>query len=306
MAIVGPTGSGKARLAVAAARAAGARLLSCDSMKVYRGLDVGTAKPPPAWREGVEWHGLDLVWPWESFNASRFVALFEELLLPPERPLLLSGGTMLYLKAATEGLGAAPPRDEALRARLRAEAEAVGGGALHARLTEVDPETAARVHENDLRRIVRALEVFELTGQPQSSYHGQFGQTRADLDRVVFVVEREREDMDRRIDLRVEKMFDAGWVEECERLLAEPRGVSREAGQALGYRQIFAWLEAGRPNALEELVATIQTATRRFARRQLTWLRHLDGVVHRISVGEDEEPLDQNPGVVDRVVEALS
>ncbi|MBL4844942.1 MAG: tRNA (adenosine(37)-N6)-dimethylallyltransferase MiaA [Planctomycetes bacterium] len=303
-AIVGPTGSGKARLARAVAEALGAQLVSTDSMKVYRRMDAGTAKPAMA--ERAHWRGLDLVEPWERFNAQRFVALFEEVRVEfPARPLLLSGGTMLYLKAATEGLGEAAPRDEALRAALEIEAEA--GADLHARLAGVDPETASRVHRNDLRRVIRALEVHTLTGRTQSSFHGQFGGVRPDLDRRVAVVTRTREDMDARIDRRVERMFAAGWDEECEALAAEPRGLSKEAAQAIGYRRILDWLVAGRPGGEAALIEKIQTETRRFARRQLTWLRRLASEseaseidpmpvhnlpVHNLEVDEGEDTLD--------------
>lgn len=289
LAIVGPTGSGKARLARAVAAERGALLVSCDSMKVYRRMDVGTAKPAPA--ERAAWRGLDLVEPWESFDASRFCEVFEAA-RAEGRPLLLSGGTMLYLKAATEGLAEAPPRDAALRERLRTQAERED---LHPRLAEVDPETAAWVHPNDLRRIVRALEVHELTGRPLSSFHGQFGAVREDLERAVVVVTRAREDMDRRIDDRVARMFLEGWVAECEALAADPRGVSTEAGQAIGYRQIFEWLAAGRPEPEAQLIERIQRATRRFARRQLTWIRNLEeegARVRRLEVAEGQDTLD--------------
>lgn len=304
-AIVGPTGSGKARLAKAAAEALGAQLISTDSMKVYRRMDAGTAKPAPAER-GL-WRGLDLVEPWERFNAQRFVELFEEVRAElPGKPLLLSGGTMLYLKAATEGLGEAAPRDEALRAQLQAEAEA--GADLHARLQEVDPETAAKVHRNDLRRVIRALEVHALTGRTQSSFHGQFGGIRADIERRVAVVTRTRADMDERIDRRVERMFAAGWIEECEALAADPRGLSKEAAQAIGYRGILDWLASGRATPEAELVAKIQTETRRFARRQLTWLRRLENEaqgrpsdetgVHVLEVDEGGDTLDHLEGLL--------
>lgn len=278
VAIVGPTGGGKASLAVAVARQSGAELLSCDSMKVYRGMDVGTAKPAPAAREGVRWHGLDVIDPWESFDASRFKALFEEVRSMAReggRPLLLSGGTMLYLKAATEGLGDAPPRDGDLRERLRAEAEEGGSPALHERLRGVDPEAAGRIHPNDLRRIVRALEVHTLTGRPLTSFQGQFATPRTDLDCVVCIVEREREDMDTRIDARVDRMLEQGWIEECRVLLALEQGISKEAAQAIGYRQIFEWIAAGGEEPIADLAARIKTATRRFARKQLTWIRHV-------------------------------
>ena len=283
VAIMGPTASGKAELALATARATGALLLSCDSMKVYRRMDVGTAKPDPA--ERAEWVGLDLVEPWERFDATRFRALFDEVLARAQlegRPLVLSGGTMLYLKAATEGLCEAPARDEAVRHALTEEADRGGSAALHARLTAVDPATAARVHPNDLRRIVRALEVHAVTGRPLSALHAETGgrlrDVRPELRRTVFVLRRQREDMDGRIDARVARMIDDGWVEECRRLLDDPRGVSTEAEQALGYRELFTWVRGGGVGAVPtELVANIQTATRRFARRQLTWLKHIQG-----------------------------
>lgn len=292
VAIVGPTGSGKARLAVAVARQLDADLLSCDSMKVYRGMDVGTAKPTPEAREGVRWHGLDVVDPWETFDANRFKTLFEEVRTHAKaegRPLLLSGGSMLYLKAATEGLGDAPPRDADLRERLRLEAEELGSPVLHARLRTVDPEAAERIHPNDLRRIVRALEVHSLTGRPMTSFQGQFASPRDDLDRVVCVVERDREDMDQQIDARVDRMLEQGWIEECRALKALERPISREAAQAIGYRQILEWIETGGKAPLGELATRIKTATRRLARKQLTWIRHLKEC-HTLRVEPGESP----------------
>lgn len=303
VAIVGATASGKGRLAVAVARASGALLLSCDSMKVYRALDVGTAKPPPADREGVDWEGLDLCPPWESFSAQAFREVFEGARARAERearPLLLVGGTMLYLKAATEGLDTSAPRDPEVRARLEEVASAEGPDALHARLAAVDPEAAARLHPNDRRRVIRALEVFEASGRPHSSFKGQFGQVRPDVRRVVFHLSRAREDMNRRIDERVERMFAAGWVDECRALLANPRGVSREAEQALGYRELFAWLRAGEVEPLEAVRARIQRDTRHFARRQLTWLRSTPDV-RTLDVGAEEDPRVH----VERVLEAF-
>ncbi len=300
---MGPTASGKAELALAVARATGALLLSCDSMKVYRGMDVGTAKPAPA--ERAAWRGLDLVDPWERYDASRFRALFDETLDHARRegrPVLLSGGTMLYLKAATEGLCEAPPRSDEVREALRREAEAVGAPALHERLRAVDQAAAGRIHPNDLRRIVRALEVHAVTGRAISELHAETGgrlkEVRPELRRTVFVVRRERDDMDRRIDARVMRMLERGWADECRRLRAEPRGVSTEAAQALGYRELFAWLEGGgeaEPPA--GVVQRIQTATRRFARRQLTWLKHLEGV-EVLDVPPGGKALDQFPRVL--------
>ena len=286
VAVMGPTASGKARLSLAAADAVGATLLSCDSMKVYRRMDVGTAKPAPELR--ARWVGVDVVEPWESYDADRFCQAFDAA-RQVGRPLLLSGGTMLYLKAATEGL-VEVPSDDAVRARLEHEAETQGSGVLHARLAQVDPPAAARIHPNDQRRIVRALEAFEISGQPLTAFQGQFGGLRRGLARRVFVVRRSREDMKARIDVRVDRMLEQGWVDECRRLLADPHGVSREGRQALGYRELFAWLEGGEAEPLEDVVTRIKTATRRFARKQLTWLKKLPDAEF-LDVGPEEEPV---------------
>lgn len=291
VALMGPTAAGKARLAREAAAATRALLVSCDSMKVYRDMDLGTAKPAAA--ERGAWIGLDLVDPWERFDANRFRELFEQVAARARsegRPILLSGGTMLYVKAATEGLCAAPGRDEALRAELEAQADQDGTEALHARLQAADPAAAARIHPHDRRRLVRALEVHTLAGQPLTALQGQFGSVREDLTRAVLVVRRERADMDRRIDERVDRMLAEGWVEECRRLLADPRGISREARQALGYRQLWDWLEQGEATPLEEVVGRIKTATRRFARQQLTWLKRLPDAAP-LDMAADEGPL---------------
>jgi tRNA dimethylallyltransferase len=262
-------------------------------MKVYRELQIGTAKPPLEDRGGVRWHGLDLRSPWESFSAKDFRTLFDtvrEEAARAGRPVLLSGGTMLYLKAATEGLGDVPPRDAAIRDRLCAEADEGGSHALHERLAGLDPATAEKVHPNDLRRIVRGLEVHELTGRPLSSFHGQFGSVREGIDLKVFVVQRERADMDQRINTRVDRMLAEGWIEECRRLKANAKGLSKEAGQAIGYRQIFEWLETGESGSLDELATLIKTATRRFARKQLTWLRSLKDA-NQLHVAPGEDPV---------------
>lgn len=288
---MGPTAAGKARLAREAAAVTRALLVSCDSMKVYRGMDLGTAKPAVAERDA--WIGLDLVDPWERFDANRFRDLFEQVAArarAEQRPILLSGGTMLYVKAATEGLCAAPGRDEALRAELEAEADRDGTEVLHTRLQAADPAAAARIHPHDRRRLVRALEVHRLAGQPLTALQGQFGSVREELSRAVLVVRRERADMDRRIDERVDRMLAEGWVDECRRLLADPRGISREARQALGYRQLWDWIEQGQATPLAEVVARIKTATRRFARQQLTWLKRLPDAAP-LDMAADEGPL---------------
>src|SRR5687768_10895670 len=163
--ILGPTASGKSDLALEVARRTGAEILSVDSMQVYRGMDIGTAKPSAAERAEVRHHLIDVVEPTETFTVARFVELADAVIADARRrgvPLIATGGTPLYYKALFEGLFEGPPADEAVRERLRGQ----GGEDLHRRLREVDPEAARRIHANDTKRLIRALEVYELTGRP--------------------------------------------------------------------------------------------------------------------------------------------
>ncbi len=278
--ITGPTASGKGGLAFELARRTGALVLSCDSMKVYRGIDVATAKPSAAALAGIDVRIIDVADPWERYNASRFVDDAERALAEADaagRPALLVGGTSLYLKALTEGLLDGPEADPELRARLEAEAARDGTPALHARMAAADPGSGARIHQNDLRRIVRALEVLEKTGRPISELQNHFGRRREDLRRTLIVLGREREDMDGRIEARIDRMVEEGLLAESERLAALPQGLGREARRALGTREVLDWIEAGRAEPFEEVITRVKTHTRRFARRQLTWMRgHFD------------------------------
>ncbi len=304
--LVGATASGKARLALEAARDARAEILSCDSMKVYREMDVGTAKPVGDARTSVAWHGLDLVDPHERFDASAWVALAERVLdSARERrvPVLVTGGTVLYVKALTEGLFESPPRDTETRAKIRAEADEKGLDALHARLASVDPEAARRIHRNDLRRIERALEVHALTGKPISTLQGQFGRVREGYERTVFALAHRREDLDQRINRRVDRMIAEGWLDEVRKLAARPGGVSREAAQALGYRELLAWVGGGEQGPLEEVVVKIKTNTRRFARRQLNWLRHHVEGLRVLDVPPGAEPVELYKSEIVRALE---
>jgi tRNA dimethylallyltransferase len=193
------------------------------------------------------------------------------------RQALFVGGTALYLKALLHGLFDGPPADPELRRQFEAEAEAQGRLALHARLAAVDPATAARLHPNDVRRVVRALEVHTLTGRPISDWQTQWdGPTPADAntDRCL-CIDLPRDELYRRIDARVLQMMEAGLLDEVRRLRELPLPISREAGQALGYKELFDHLD-GRCS-LAEAVVTIQTRSRNFAKRQLTWFRHLSG-----------------------------
>ena len=291
--LTGPTGSGKSRLALDLAERLGAEIVSMDSMALYRRLDIGTAKPTADERRRVPHHLLDVLQPWESASVAwwleRAAACCRDITNRGKRPLFV-GGTPLYLKAVLHGLFDGPPADEAIRRRLSEEAVVHGRAALHARLAAVDPVSAARLHPNDVRRVLRALEVHELTGRPISAWQTQW----KIVDRGSWIVNREdkgndsrstihdprclcldlsRPELYRRIDARVERMIAEGLVEEVRGLRQLERPLSRAAAQALGYKEMFDFLDGGA--SLDETVRRIQTRSRNFAKRQMTWFRRL-------------------------------
>jgi tRNA dimethylallyltransferase len=248
-------------------------------MTLYRGMDVGTAKPTPEERARVPHHLLDVLDPWESASVAWWLDQAARAVRDIEgrgKVALFVGGTPLYLKALLYGLFDGPPADEALRARLEEEARRDGKAALHQRLAAVDPATAGRLHPNDVRRVVRALEVHELTGRPISAWQTQWEGTALPRPAdTCLCLDLPREDLYRRIDARIVRMVEQGLVEEVRALRRLGRPLGREAAQALGYKELFGYLD-GR-GTLEEAVREIQTRSRNFAKRQLTWFRHLDG-----------------------------
>lgn len=269
--LTGPTGSGKSAVALELAQRIGADIISMDSMTLYRGLDIGTAKPSREEQARVRHHLIDVLDPWDSANVAwwldRAADACADIRLRGRRPLFV-GGTPFYLKALLCGLFDSPPADPQLRQRLEAEADPA---ALHTRLAKVDPTTAARLHVNDVRRVVRALEVWELTGQPISAFQQSWDAPPAPLPCVV--LNWPRDELYRRIDSRVDAMLAAGWLDEVRRLADLPRPLSKEAAQALGYRELLAHLNGA---DWAETVVLIKTRTRQFAKRQLTWFRNLD------------------------------
>ena len=296
--LTGPTGAGKTRLGVSLAEQLGAEIISMDSMALYRGMDIGTAKPGPDERQRVPHHLLDVLDPWESASVAWWMGRAADCVRDIEargRRALFVGGTPLYLKALLCGLFDGPPADKALRKRLTEEAWRAGSQALHDRLAQVDPSAAARLHPNDVRRIVRALEVWELTGRPISDWQTQWavgsaqsavgsGQPPVGLDvsslptancqlPSVLWLDLPRAELYARIDARVDAMLAAGLVDEVRALRQLPRPLSREAAQALGYKELFDYLDG--LASLEEAAQRIRTRTRNYAKRQLTWFRHL-------------------------------
>ncbi len=278
--LTGPTGSGKTSLGLELADRLGAEIVSMDSMALYRGMDIGTAKPSAKERQQVRHHLVDILDPWESASVAWWLQIALEAVNEIEargKRALFVGGTPLYLKALLRGLFDGPPANPQLRQRLTAEAQQLGSHALHERLASVDPTTAERVHPHDVRRIVRALEVWESTGRPISSWQKQWSEIKNapgpnDIPQVL-CLDLPRPELYARIEARVRRMIADGLVEEATVLRRLPRPMSREASQALGYREIFEYLDG--TVGLEEAVLRIQIRSRNLAKRQLTWFRHL-------------------------------
>lgn len=295
--IFGCTGSGKGALGSALAERLGAEIVSVDSMKIYRRMDVGTAKPSAAVRARVPHHLLDVAEPSDEFSVARFVDLANrvvEAIHDRGRPVLAVGGTALYIKALSEGLFEGPSADEAVRARLKARAEEVGSAGLHAELRGVDPVAAERIHPNDSRRIVRALEVYELTGSPISALQTQWDSQRTVYDCSFIGLRRELEDQNHRTNQRVKRMIEAGLVEEVRSLLAEDPPLSPTARQAVGYAETIEHL-SGR-TSLAEAVENIKINTRQLAKSQRTWFKRFRQV-HWIDLRPDSS--------ADRIADAL-
>lgn len=274
--LTGPTASGKSAVALELGRLIGAEILALDSMTLYRGMDVGTAKPTAEERAAVPHHLVDLLDPHQDFSQAEYAAAarsaVDQILARGRSPLFV-GGTPLYLKTLLRGMFVGPAADAELRARLSREAAASPPGMLWHKLQAVDPTAAAKLHPNDERRLIRALEVFQLTGRPISEHQRHFDMPRTDAIGRVFVLDWPRDELYRRIDSRVDAMVAAGLLDEVRQLAASPQGLGRTARQALGYRETLEYL-AGGPD-WPTTVAAIKTHTRQFAKRQLTWFRSL-------------------------------
>ncbi|OXS61037.1 tRNA (adenosine(37)-N6)-dimethylallyltransferase MiaA [Cohnella sp. CIP 111063] len=280
--LVGPTAVGKTALSLKLAKALNAEIISGDSMQVYRGMDIGTAKLRPEEMEGVPHHLIDIRDPEHPFSVSEFQSLctdaIKEIHSRGRLPFIV-GGTGLYVESVCYGFrfqdfGA----DEAYRAEMRAYAAEKGAQALHGKLAEVDPVTAAKLHPNDEGRIIRALEVFKLTGKPLSEAQSQSrGEEKKSPYKLCLIgLTMDRDELYRRIDARVDLMLEAGLVEEVRGLLdaGVPRGSVSMRG--LGYKEIAAYL-AGE-TSYEDAVTILKRDTRHFAKRQLSWFRHMQGL----------------------------
>lgn len=272
--IAGPTATGKTSLSVALAKVFDGEIINADSMQVYRGMDIGTAKPTPEEQMGIPHHLLDVVDPDEEFNA----AIYRSLALPLVSDIVsrgkvcfVTGGTGLYIKSLAKGLFHCPPSDPEIRGLLRRECEAHGPQALHKRLAQEDPESAEKIHPNDKVRIIRALEIAQLTDHRSSDLIEKHGFSDTSLNTLTICLDVDREELYNRINIRSLAMIDNGLTEETENLLNKGYSPELKPMQSIGYRHIAAYLQG--KWTLEEATQNIQRDTRRYAKRQFTWFR---------------------------------
>ncbi len=287
--LMGPTASGKSALAVAMAQRLNAEIISVDSALVYRGMDIGTAKPTLAERGGIAHHLIDILEPCESFSTGQFraraLALMDDMTRRGKLPLLV-GGTMLYFSALTQGLAQLPEADAEIRARLDDELMRLGKEAMHARLFEVDPVAAARIHVNDPQRVQRALEVYEISGRPLTSFFEAQDDTSTYAYKTLIVAPAQRKTLHDKIAERFDAMLDQGFLEEVQSLFR--RGDLHEGMPSIrcvGYRQAWSYLNG--EYDLETMREKAIVATRQLAKRQFTWLRKERDAINLVSGAPD-------------------
>ncbi|MGI6343972.1 MAG: tRNA (adenosine(37)-N6)-dimethylallyltransferase MiaA [Bacillota bacterium] len=273
--IVGPTAVGKTDTAILLAQQLGGEIVSADSMLIYRGMDIGTAKPTAEERSGVPHHLIDVVAPGEPFSVADFQQLarakIREIALRGKLPMLV-GGTGLYVRAVIDHYNFIPAETNwALRAELRRQGAEGGLERLYERLKKVDPVAADRIHPRDERRIIRALEVYTTTGHPLSYWERQPDDSRPLYDLVMIGLTRPREQLYQRINQRVHHMLEQGLLQEAAELLRDGLPEDFIANQAIGYKELFAYLRG--EETLEEALERLKLHTRRYAKRQLTWFR---------------------------------
>ncbi len=277
--ILGVTGTGKGQLAFRLADDIGAEIISIDSMKVYRRMDIGTAKPPKEAQQRVQYHLIDVVEPSDPYSVGLFLdgaCSAIERVRSRGKPIVAVGGTALYIKALLYGLFDGPGSDEQIRTELRLRAQREGLEKLYRELEKVDSLAAENIHPNDAKRIIRALEVYKITGKTISSLQQQWKDCDTTHNWKIIGLRRERADVSGRINRRVRKMIDTGLVDEVKGLLAEDRSLSKQARCAIGYAEIIDYLN-GR-TSLEDAIELIKKNTRRLAKSQRTWFKTFKNV----------------------------
>ncbi len=304
LAVVGPTASGKTSLSVELAGRFSGEVVSCDSMQIYRGLDIGTAKPLAAEMRGIPHHLIDIVDPGEDFSVADYLPLaksaVEDIISRGKLPIFC-GGTGLYLDTFLRGSTLKESEGSpALRERLAREGAELGGEALHARLAAVDPESAAAIHPNNLRRTIRALEIYEATGITKSEHDRRSRLSGSDYSSLIIGLSfSNRAELYRRIEERVDKMLAEGLLSEVERLyLAGVFDRSRTAAQAIGYKELIGYIRG--ETSLADAADELKRATRRYAKRQMTWFS-ANRSVRWIEAGGGRSPGD----VVNEAVEIV-
>jgi tRNA dimethylallyltransferase len=285
--LTGPTASGKSQVALELAEELGAEIISVDSMAVYQGMDIGTAKPTPEARSRIPHHLIDVVVPTEEYSVSQFVLdahrLAQEVRARGRRVMLV-GGTPLYLKSLMCGMFLGPSADWGFREAVERDIEAYGMEALRDRLRQVDPLSAHRILPGDARRMIRALEVAKITGAPLSHWQTQFERFSVPRGSHAFALSWDRKKLHQRVDTRVHSMFDHGLLDEVRSLQERYGDLSRTASQAVGYKEPLAFL-AGQI-AKEAMVEQVKAHTRQFVRRQEMWFRSMPGI-NRIPIESD-------------------
>ena len=282
--ILGVTGTGKGRLAFDLAQTIGAEIISIDSMKVYRRMDIGTAKPPEQARQQIKHHLIDVVEPSESFSVATFLEIaFDSInrIKTHNKPIIAVGGTAMYIKALLYGLFEGPGTNKRIRTELQARAAAEGLEQLWRELSKIDPDAADRIGPKDSKRIIRALEVYRITGRPISSFQQQWTDSNRSEqamsvrsrgeDWTIVGLRRDKSEANSRINKRVKEMISVGLVDEVKSLLAEDKALSRQARCAIGYAEIIDYLHG--KISLEDAIELIKKNTRRLAKNQRTWFK---------------------------------
>lgn len=297
--IVGPTGSGKTGFAINLARQFNGEIVGADAMQIYRCMDIGTAKPTPAEQAAVPHHMVDMVNPDQDFNAADYMNLATEAIhriISRERSVFVVGGTGFYIKALIHGLFEEGPSDPAVRRRLRQQAVSEGTEVLHRHLQKIDSAAAGRIHPNDTYRIIRALEVFEVTGAPVTVFHQRHRFREQRFNTLEIGLSWPRTVLYERINRRVDRMMAQGFLDEVQRLMDKGYGSDLKSMQSLGYRHLTAVIRGDL--RLAEAVTTLKRDHRRYAKRQLTWFKAAESVTWIAP--------DRLPSAADRIGSFLS
>ncbi len=286
--IVGPTASGKTKLSIELARRINGEIISADSMQIYKYMDIGTAKPDIEEMAGIRHYLIDEVEPGEDFSVARYRELalkyISEVVAKGKHPII-AGGTGLYVNSLVYNINFSETiSDWELRETLKKEAEEKGNGFLHEKLKQIDPEAAEKIHENDIKRVIRAIEVFEHTNKP-ISYHREMSRQEPPPHRyLTFGLRMDRQKLYERIEKRVDLMFEKGLVDEVEKLAEKGFNRKTTAMQGLGYKEVFAYLSG--EATLEETKDILKRDTRRYAKRQITWFKRLENA-QWLDINED-------------------